>query len=79
MSAMRLYRFTMIQDDIYLRDFIPCRRKSDSKVGLFDLVTGQFYTSPTGNFTAGSVITNEDITAKFLSGGSIQARQFIEN
>ena len=78
MSAMRLYRFTMIQDDIYIRDFIPCRRKSDSKVGLFDLVTGQFYTSPVGNFTAGSVVTNKDITAKFLSGGSIQARQFIE-
>lgn len=79
MGAMRLYRFTMIQDDIYLRDFIPCRRKSDSKVGLFDLVTGQFYTTPTTkDFIAGNVIANEDIAAKFLSGGSIQARQFVE-
>ena len=78
MAAMNLYRFTMIQDDIYIRDFIPCRRKSDSKVGLFDLVTGQFYTSPVGNFTAGNVVTNENVTAKFLSGGSMQARQFIE-
>lgn len=78
MAAMRLYRFTMIQDDKYIRDFIPCRRKSDSKVGLFDMVTGQFYTSPVGDFTAGDVITNEDTTVKFLSGGTIQARQFIE-
>lgn len=78
MAAMKLYHFTMIQDDIYIRDFIPCRRKSDSKVGLFDMVTGQFYTSPVDNFTAGGVVTNEDATVKFLSGGTIQARQFIE-
>ncbi len=78
MAAMRLYRFTMIQDDIYIRDFIPCRRKSDSKVGLFDLVTGQFYTSPVGNFTAGSVVSNEDMQVQFISGNSIQARQIIE-
>ena len=78
MAAMKLYRFSMIQDDIYVRDFIPCRRKSDGKVGLFDLVTGQFYTSPAGNFTAGNVVTNEDMQVKFISGGTIQARQIIE-
>lgn len=42
------------------------------------MVTGQFYTSPVGDFTAGSVVTNEDTTVKFLSGGTIQAQQFIE-
>ena len=37
-----------------VRDFIPCYRKSDNEIGLYDLVNGVFYTNAgTGTFTKG--------------------------
>jgi hypothetical protein len=36
-------------------EFIPCRRKSDGKIGMYDKVNGVFYSSETGTeFTAGN-------------------------
>lgn len=38
--------------------FIPCRRKSDSVLGMYDTVTGTFLTNAdTGDFTAGPDVT----------------------
>ena len=76
-GGMKLYRFTMIDNDKYVRDFIPCRRKNDSKIGLFDLITNQFYTTPVGEFSAGAVTYN-NITAKILIDGRLYSRQIIE-
>lgn len=37
-----------------IRNFIPCYRKSDNEVGLYDLVNDVFYTNQgTGSFTYG--------------------------
>lgn len=37
-----------------IRNFVPCYRKSDSVVGLYDTVSGAFFTNAgTGSFTAG--------------------------
>lgn len=36
------------------RDFIPCYRKSDDVIGMYDLIYGEFYTNQgTGTFTKG--------------------------
>ena len=40
-----LYRLTIKENGIIVRDFIPCYRKSDSKPGLYDIVNKQFYTN----------------------------------
>lgn len=40
-----LYRLTIKENDVIVRDFIPCYRKSDSKPGLYDIVNKQFYTN----------------------------------
>jgi hypothetical protein len=78
MAAMKLYRFTMYDNDICVRDFIPCKRNKDGAAGLFDNVTGEFYLSPNNvAFTAGSNISL-DTDAKFVSGKTIQARNIIE-
>ena len=54
MSSMRLYKLKMWTDDILVRDFIPCYRKSDNVVGMYDLVNGKFYTNEgTGEFVKG--------------------------
>ena len=78
MAAMKLYRFTMYDNDICVRDFIPCKRNKDGAAGLFDNVTGEFYLSPNNiAFTAGPNISL-DSDAKFVSGKTIQARNIIE-
>lgn len=39
---------------ITLRDFVPCYRKADDEIGMYDLVNGIFYTNQgTGTFTKG--------------------------
>ena len=42
-----------------VRDFVPCYRKSDSVIGLYDLVNNQFYTNSwTGTFTKWGDVNN---------------------
>ena len=40
-----LYRLTIKENGVIVRDYIPCYRKSDSKPGLYDIVNKQFYTN----------------------------------
>lgn len=77
MGGMKLYRFTMYDNDICVRDFIPCKRKSDNIAGLLDLTSGQFYVSPTGNFIHGPE-TILDETFEVVSKGLVKGRNFIE-
>lgn len=50
-SKMKLYNFKIYHNNNLIRDFIPCMRKSDNEVGLYDSVNGQFYTNQgTGKF-----------------------------
>ena len=42
----------------YERDFVPCYRKSDSVIWMYDLVNNQFYTNAwTGTFSKGNDVT----------------------
>jgi len=51
-SYIRLSYCKMFINDILARDFIPCYRKSDNEIGMYDLVNGVFYTNQgTGTFT----------------------------
>lgn len=53
--AAKIYYFQIYNGDTLERDFVPCYRKSDSVVGLYDLVNGVFYTNAgTGTFTKGA-------------------------
>lgn len=40
-----LYSFKIWEQNVLIRNFIPCARKSDSEVGLYDIVNNTFYTS----------------------------------
>ena len=49
-----LYSYKMYDNNILIRDYIPCYRKSDNKPGLYDLVNDVFYTNQgTGEFSIG--------------------------
>lgn len=39
-----------------IREYIPCYRKSDGEIGLYEKFTGQFLTSETGSFAKGEDI-----------------------
>ena len=50
----RIYNFIYSSDGNKLVELIPCKRKSDGVIGMYDLVGRKFYTSPNGvAFTGG--------------------------
>lgn len=51
----RLYELKFYDNNVIARHFIPCYRKSDNVIGLYDLVNNVFYTNQgTGGFSKGS-------------------------
>lgn len=58
-TKYRLYACQLYNNDIPVRDFIPCRRLSDNELGLYDLVSGTFFT----NQGTGTFLTNEEYMA----------------
>lgn len=57
-STAKIYYFKIWDSsDTLVRSFIPAMRKSDSVVGLYDSVSGSFFTnSGSGSFTYGSIV-----------------------
>lgn len=55
--AGKCYSMKFYDDDVLRRDFIPCYRKSDNVIGMYDLVEGKFYTNEgTGEFLKGEEV-----------------------
>ena len=51
----KISKCQIYDNNILVRDFVPCYRKADSVIGLYDLVNGVFYTNAgTGTFTKGA-------------------------
>lgn len=58
MTNIRLYSCKIYDNGTLVRDFIPAKKISDNKCGLWDKVTKAFYpNSGTGTFRAGPAIT----------------------
>lgn len=60
-STIRVYRAKIYEGTTLKMDFIPCYRKSDNVIGLYDLVNGTFYT----NAGSGTFIKGNDIKDSF--------------
>ncbi len=53
-SKIKVKEFKYIINDMISMDLVPCYRKVDNVVGMYDMVTGTFFTnSGTGTFTKG--------------------------
>jgi len=64
-ATMRLYYCQIRSGETLVRNFLPVKRVSDSKVGLFDTVTHAFYeNNGTGNFTAGAVAAGSPLNGE---------------
>ncbi len=54
--SCRIFSYEIVQDGVKVLNLVPCRRNSDSELGMYDLVSGQFFTNQgTGDFTPGPV------------------------
>lgn len=57
-GSYKLYSCKMWNSWTLVRDFVPCYRKSDNVIGLYDLVNSQFYTNSwTGTFSKWADVT----------------------
>lgn len=53
----KIYSCKIWDNGTLVRNLVPCKRESDSAIGMYDLVNNQFYAnSGTGTFTAGPEI-----------------------
>ena len=66
----RIYKYWLKIDNTYLFNWIPCYRKSDNAIGLYDLVSGTFRANQgTGTFLKGNNVNNT-ISCKVAGGSS---------
>lgn len=54
--GVRYYNFAIEQDGNIERNYIPCYRKSDNVVGMYDIRYQNFYAPATGTFDAGGEV-----------------------
>lgn len=70
---MKVYRLKFYEDGVLKRDYIPCYRISDGKVGIYELLTGNFYTNiGTGEFNKGSDIIDSSIEKSYSTTQTIK-------
>ncbi len=71
----QIKNFKIYDNNVLVRDYIPCYRNSDNEVGLYDLVNNVFYTNQgTGSFTYGAV-NREKTTNKNIQNVSSALQQ----
>lgn len=55
LSDIRVYSYKHIRNNAVILDLIPCYRKADGEIGMYDTVSKTFYTNAgTGTFTKGA-------------------------
>lgn len=62
-GVVKSYYVKIYDGETLMRDCIPCYRKADGEVGMYDLVNGVFYT----NQGTGSFIKSNDVGNSFVS------------
>lgn len=55
----KLYSMKIYKDEVLYNDFVPCKRKSDNVVGVYDLVQGAFFSKTYGNEPLGGNNVND--------------------
>ena len=68
-GSHKLFYCKLYQDDILVRDFIPCYRKSDNEIGMYDVVNDVFYTNNgTGTFLKGADVNDKEYSTPYIKG-----------
>lgn len=68
---MKLYYFKIYEWTTLVRDFVPCYRKSDNVIWLYDLVNNQFYTNSwSGTFSKGGNVCAMPLREAYLGNAT---------
>ena len=63
----RIYSVSFIQNGTLIRNMIPCYRKSDNVIGMYDIVNNTFYTNAgTGTFNKGNNVYHNQKEVDFV-------------
>ena len=66
-SSYKLYYFKIRDNWTLVRNFVPCYRKSDNVIWLYDLVNSVFYTNSwTGTFSKGNDVTMAELKNAYI-------------
>lgn len=77
-NALRVYGFKLKENGALTANYIPCKRDSDGKCGMYDLVSNTFKTTPTSyQFTCGNDSVLEGYT-KYDYLAKTDYRQYID-
>lgn len=62
-----IYSCNVYKDNIKILDLIPCYRKSDNEIGMYDTVSQTFYTNQgTGTFTKGDDVFSDEVYGGYV-------------
>ena len=70
-SKILIYESKIYDNEILVRDFVPCYRKADNVAGLYDLVNNVFYTNAGSGVFAVGADSNKHAIATITPGGVI--------
>ena len=67
-SSAKLYKLDIYNENwVHIYDLVPCYRKSDNVIGMYDLVNNQFYTNSwTGTFSKGNDVTISELKNAYI-------------
>ena len=69
-NSIKIYNLKISENGILIRNFIPCYRKSDNEIGLYDIVNNVFYTNQgTEEFLKGSNAPTPSVPIEIESMG----------
>lgn len=63
----KMYSFQIYDNSTLVRDFVPCKRDSDSKYGVYDVVNNTFYSSANSTALSGGSETGSTEYPKYYS------------
>lgn len=78
MSVGRLYSMTISDNGVLVRKLIPCYRKSDNEIGLYDLANNVFYINTgTGTFLMGTEVNKPYINLRPIVGSKKLVKRYV--
>ena len=74
----RIYKFSISRNDKKIFELIPCYRKSDNVLGMYDVVNDVFYTNAgTGEFLKGKDVATNLVDYKIYGDSKQQSKNLI--
>ena len=67
-ASAKLYKLDIYNENwVHIYDLVPCYRKSDNVIGMYDLVNNQFYTNSwTGTFSKGNDVIMSELKNAYI-------------